>query len=450
MPQLISFARAVPEFISGKRTPRQFLEECLETLAAREPEVKAFVTLNLDAARAAADLSTERYRAGRPLSMMDGCPVGIKDIMDTSDMPTQMGSALFAGWQPRYDAACVQALRNAGAVIVGKTVTTEFACGGPGATTNPHDAKRTPGGSSSGSAAAVGAGMLPVALGTQTQGSTLRPASYCGVIGFKPTHGALPMSGVHPISSTHDHLGVLGATLADTWRAASHLALAIGSPGQPLLDGASAELPAPVKPRRLIHLHTRGWLEIDTATSEAFAALAARLKQAGVEIVSRDNNNDVAALETAFDEEFITRSVDITAYEMKWPYAQYVQRYGERVIQRVRDRIAKAATMTPGYYAELLAEKAAMRARFDKVAQGADGCITLAASGPAPIGLEHTGSRAFLVFATFLGIPAFSLPLMTVAGLPLGLQLIGRQGRDGALCGVAHWLMGEISANGSG
>ena len=212
MKQLASFARAVPYFMSGARTPREFLEQCLETLVAREPTVKAFVTLNLDAARAAADLATARYRAGRPLSIVDGCPVGIKDIMDTSDMPTQMGSALFAGWQPRYDAACVQAMRHGGAVIVGKTVTTEFACGGPGATTNPFDATRTPGGSSSGSAAAVGAGMLPVALGTQTQGSTLRPASYCGVVGFKPTHGALTMAGVHPISTTHDHLGVLGAT----------------------------------------------------------------------------------------------------------------------------------------------------------------------------------------------------------------------------------------------
>ena len=441
MKQLASFARAVPDFISGARTPREFLEQCLETLVAREPTVKAFVTLNLDAARAAADLATARYRAGRPLSIVDGCPVGIKDIMDTSDMPTQMGSALFAGWQPSYDAACVQAMRHGGAVIVGKTVTTEFACGGPGATTNPFDATRTPGGSSSGSAAAVGAGMLPVALGTQTQGSTLRPASYCGVVGFKPTHGALTMSGVHPISTTHDHLGVLGATLEDTWRTASHLALAAGSPGQPLLNGASAALPAPVKPRRLIHLHTRGWQEIDTATREAFAALMERCARDGVEIVSRDNDSGVAALEAAFDDAFIERSLDVTAYEMKWPYEQYVRRYGDRVIQRVRDRTAKAATMTPEYYASLLAEKAAMRARFNALADHADGFITLSASGAAPVGLEHTGSRAFLVFASFLGVPAFSLPLMTVAGLPLGLQLIGGQGRDGALCAVAHWLM---------
>src|SRR5688572_8935509 len=169
---LCSFARAVDDFQSGVQTPRVFLERCLETIALREPTVQAFVTLNIDASRAAADLATERYRAGRPLSSVDGCPVGIKDIMDTRDMPTQMGSEIYAGWQPRFDAACVHALRQGGAIIVGKTVTTEFACGRSGVTVNPHDSARTPGGSSSGSAAAVGAGMLPVALGTQTQGST--------------------------------------------------------------------------------------------------------------------------------------------------------------------------------------------------------------------------------------------------------------------------------------
>src|SRR6187455_3332956 len=149
-----SFARAVPEMLAGKFTPRELLERCLERIAARESEVKAFVVLNLEAARTAADAATARYRAGKPLSSVDGCPVGIKDIMDTRDMPTQMGSPVYAGWQPRFDAACVHALREAGAIIFGKTVTTEFACGGPGVTVNPHDPARTPGGSSSGSAAA--------------------------------------------------------------------------------------------------------------------------------------------------------------------------------------------------------------------------------------------------------------------------------------------------------
>ncbi|HWP86780.1 MAG TPA: amidase family protein, partial [Burkholderiales bacterium] len=150
-----SFARAVPDMIAGKFTPRELLERCLERIAARESEVKAFVVLNLEAARTAADAATARYRAGKPLSSVDGCPVGIKDVMDTCDLPTQMGSPAFKGWQPAYDAACVQSLRQGGAVIVGKTVTTAFACGATNVTRNPHDIARTPGGSSSGSAAAV-------------------------------------------------------------------------------------------------------------------------------------------------------------------------------------------------------------------------------------------------------------------------------------------------------
>src|SRR3954470_11273092 len=247
-----SFAHAVPDFLSGKSTPRELLERCLERVASREGEVKAFVVLNIEAARVAADAATARYRAGKPLSSVDGCPIGIKDIMDTRDLPTQMGSPAFKGWQPAYDAACVHALREGGAVIVGKTVTTAFACGATNVTRNPHDPERTPGGSSSGSGAAVGGGMLPVALGTQTQGSVLRPAAYCGAFGFKPTHGVLPMQGVHPITLTHDHLGVIGATLDDIWRVASHISLTQGSPGPPPLNGAAQTAPAARAPRRLI------------------------------------------------------------------------------------------------------------------------------------------------------------------------------------------------------
>jgi Asp-tRNA(Asn)/Glu-tRNA(Gln) amidotransferase A subunit family amidase len=220
----------------------------------------------------------------------------------------------------------------------------------------------------------------------------------------------------------------------------------VGSPGRPLLDGASTELPAPRKPRRLIRLYTKGWEEIDAATREQFEALTARLSRSGIEIISRENDSNVAALEASFDDAFIARSLDITAYEMKWPYEQYVRQHGDRVVARIRDRIAKAATMTPACYASLLEEKAALRAKLRAIANGADGFLTLAASGPAPAGLESTGSRSFQLFATFLGVPAFSLPLMTVAGLPVGLQLIGREGQDGALCAVAHGLMREYSA----
>ena len=446
-PSIISFSHALPRFISGKDTPRAFLERCIDVISTREPDLHAFATLNLDAARAAADAATERYRARRPLSMVDGCPLGIKDIMDTRDMPTQMGSPAFSGWQPRYDAACVQALRAGGAVLVGKTVTTAFACGGPNITVNPHDPRRTPGGSSSGSAAAVGAGMLPVALGTQTQGSTLRPASYCGIVGFKPTHGVLTMQGVHPISYSHDHLGVLGGTLEDAWRIASQIALVNGNPGQASLQRAAEELPRALRPRRLMRLYTEGWeQEAEPATRAAFEALLKEMARSGIEIIGRDDDPAAAELEQTLSSGFVEPSLDITAYEMKWPYGQYIAEHGQVIEQRVHDRMAQAQAMTPADYEARLAEKAATRKKIKNLMRGCDGMITLAASGPAPVGLGHTGSRTFLVHATFLGLPAFSLPLMRVGNLPVGLQLIGGAGKDGVLCAHAHWMMRQLGA----
>ncbi|HEV7822622.1 MAG TPA: amidase [Burkholderiales bacterium] len=436
-----SFSRALPALLAGTLTPRELLERCLERIAARESEVKAFVVLNTEGARAAADAATARYRAGTPLSSVDGCPVGIKDIMDTCDLPTQMGSPIFKGWQPAYDAACVQALRKGGAVIVGKTVTTAFACGASTATRNPYDTARTPGGSSSGSAAAVGAGMLPVALGTQTQGSLLRPAAYCGAVGFKPTYGVLPVQGVHPISATHDHLGVIGTTLDDTWRIASHISLTQGSPGQPFLDGAAVEAPAAKKPRRLIRLYMQPWEEeVAPATRDAFEAFIEKLKSAGVEIIDRESNANIGKFERALDGGYVERSVELTTYEMKWPYEQYVEKSGGLLDKRVLDRVTHAAEMTPAYYAELLAGRREMQELARKTLMGTDAFITLTAPGPAPVASDHTGSRAYQIYATFLGLPAFSLPLLTVERMPLGVQLIGMAGADGALAAMANWL----------
>src|SRR5262249_42208631 len=191
------FLAASNQFGAGADTPRAYLERCLATLAEHEPAVGAFVVTDVPGARKAADAATERRRAGKPLSAIDGMPVGIKDIIETYDMPTQMGSPLFAGWRGERDAASVCALRAAGAAIVGKTVTTEFAATHPRGTRNPHDPRRTPGGSSSGSAAAVATGMVSAALGTQVVGSILRPSSFCGAVGFKPTVGAINRGGSH-------------------------------------------------------------------------------------------------------------------------------------------------------------------------------------------------------------------------------------------------------------
>jgi Asp-tRNA(Asn)/Glu-tRNA(Gln) amidotransferase A subunit family amidase len=443
-PNIVSFSRALPDFVSGKRTPRDFLERCLSVIAARDRTVKAFVTLNTAAARKAADAATKRYKAGKPLSPVDGCPVAIKDIIATADMPTQMNCPAFKGWQSGQDAACVAALRSGGAVIIGKTVTTEFAIGYSGPTTNPFDPERTPGGSSSGSAASVGAGMVPVALGTQTQASILRPASYCGAVGFKPTIGALHTAGIHPLSATCDHLGMLAGTLDDAWRVASHISLSIGSPGNPFLNGAGAQSPLPRKPRKLIRLYTRGWTEIDGGTEDAFNETIAALQFAGVPIASRDNDPGVARLEAALDAG-VDGAIAIVAYEMKWPYEDYIARFGNVIGKRIHGLIDQARKMSPDDYEKLLENRRRVRHLVHETAGGADGYITLAASGPAILGHDYTGSRTFLIYGSWLGLPAFSLPLLQVNGLPLGVQLLGAPGTDGALCAVANWMTNSLN-----
>src|SRR5579884_2492398 len=257
-PVMRPYLPATTKFASGEDSPRAFLERCLTALEAWEPSIGAFVTLNLAAARVAADESTKRWRAGRPLSAIDGMPIGIKDIIETIDMPTQNGSPLFEGFRSERDAATVAALREAGAVIVGKTVTTEFAATEPRGTRNPHDLSRTPGGLSSGSAAGVACGMISAGLGTQVLGSVVRPAGFCGVVGFKPTVGALNRGGSHDTQS-QSCTGVLAASLEDAWQVAIEIAARVGGdPGFDQLDGPM-HLPEAKAPRRLALVETAGW-----------------------------------------------------------------------------------------------------------------------------------------------------------------------------------------------
>jgi Asp-tRNA(Asn)/Glu-tRNA(Gln) amidotransferase A subunit family amidase len=443
-PHVVSFSHALPDIKSGRRSPREFLERCLKVIAARDKTVKAFIMLNVAAARKTADAATLRYQAGKPLSPLDGMPVAVKDIIATADMPTQMGSPAFRGWQSGQDAACVAALRKGGAIILGKTVTTEFAIGYSGPTTNPFDSGRTPGGSSSGSAAAVGSGMVPAALGTQTQASTLRPASYCGAVGFKPSVGLLHTGGIHPLSATCDHLGIIAGTLEDAWRVASRISLGIGSPGNVFLSGAGAEPPEPRKPKKLIRLYTRGWTEIDSDTGDAFEGVLDALARAGVEIASRDKDTAIAKLEEELDQG-VDSALAIVACEMKWPYEDYIGRFGKVIGTRIHGLIERANKTTPAEYETLLANRRRMRDIARSVAVGADGYITLASSGPATQGHEYTGSRTFLIYGSWLGMPAFALPLMESQGMPVGVQLLGAPGSDGALCAVANWMMSSLN-----
>src|SRR5437763_4339772 len=280
IPQATSFFSATADFASGLDTPREFLERCLARLEAFE-NVGAFVCHDSASARAAADRSAARWRDGHPLSSIDGMPLGIKDIIETADMPTEQGSPLFIGWRAGRDAASVAALREAGAVILGKVVTTEFAATEPRGTRNPWDRERTPGGSSSGSAAAVACGMVPAALGTQVVGSILRPASFCGCIGFKPSVAGLNRGGsFHYFSQSCP--GVLAASLEDAWLVAVNIAArAGGDPGYPGLQGPPEPPPAQ-RPRALAVLQTAGWEDAAPDARHAFETAAARLAEAGI------------------------------------------------------------------------------------------------------------------------------------------------------------------------
>jgi Asp-tRNA(Asn)/Glu-tRNA(Gln) amidotransferase A subunit family amidase len=417
------YLSATPRFASGEDTPREFLERCLADLAALEPKIGAFVNLNLDRARAGADRATSRWRAGRPLSKIDGMPVGIKDIIETADMPTENGSPLFAGFRSERDGASVAALREAGAVVVGKTVTTEFAATEPRGTRNPHDLRRTPGGSSSGSAAAVGSGMLSAALGTQVIGSTIRPASYCGCVGFKVTVGALNRGGSYD-GLSQSATGVLAATLEDAWQIAYEIAVrAGGDPGYPGLFGP-ASAPAAKKPRRVAFLETAGWATASAGAKQAMADALARIKAAGIEVLTPQSHAKVGAVEAAIAPAR-PLSMRINGWESRWPLNTYRERDASKVSRVMLTRLAEAEAMSLGDYRNDLAQRDKARALYAELAVDCDACVSLAAPAAAPMGLESTGDPNCTVHASLLGIPAISLPVLADEGLPLGLQVTG-------------------------
>jgi Asp-tRNA(Asn)/Glu-tRNA(Gln) amidotransferase A subunit family amidase len=433
------FLPTTADFANGKGSPRAFLERCIAELEAWEPKIGAFVTLNLAGARTAADASTERWRADKPLSPIDGMPIGIKDIIETIDMPTENGSPLFAGFHGNRDAASVAALREAGAVILGKTVTTEFAWMQPRATRNPWDLTRTPGGSSSGSAAAVAVGAISVGIGTQVFGSIVRPSSFCGCFGFKPTVGAINRGGSHDALSQSTH-GPLAASLPEAWQVAYEISRrAGGDPGYPGLYGPPT-CPTPSKPRRLALLETDGWAVATAAAKEALEAASAKLRSAGVTLVSRHENEKIAAVEDA-THDARELSHTIIAWESRWPLNTYGARDASKLSQPMHDLAARAEAMTLDDYRRDIAERDRRRAVYQELEAEFDACLTLSAPGAAPVGLGWTGDPAFVIPGSMLGVPAISLPVLQDEGLPLGLQLFGFAEADAALFSTAGGVL---------
>jgi Asp-tRNA(Asn)/Glu-tRNA(Gln) amidotransferase A subunit family amidase len=438
-PRMQPFLPATADFASGKDSPREFLERRIADLEAWEPRIGAFVTLNLAAARNAADGSTNRWRAGKPLSPIDGMPIGIKDIIETIDMATENGSPLFAGFRGNRDAASVAALRDAGALIVGKTVTTEFAWMQPRATKNPWDLTRTPGGSSSGSAAAVTVGAISVGIGTQVFGSIVRPSSFCGCFGFKPTVGAINRGGSHDALSQSTH-GPLAASLPEAWQVAYEIShRAGGDPGFPGLYGPPT-CPAPSKPRRLAVLETDGWAVATLAARQAFEEASAKLKSAGVALVTRHDNEKIAAVEDAI-QGGRELCANIIAWESRWPLNTYRARDAGKLSQAILDLSARAEALTLDDYRRDIRERDRRRAIYQSLAGEFEACLTLSAPGAAPVGLSSTGDPAFVIPGSMLGVPAISLPVLQDGGLPLGLQLLGFTNADAALFSTAGGVL---------
>jgi Asp-tRNA(Asn)/Glu-tRNA(Gln) amidotransferase A subunit family amidase len=426
----------------GALTSEDLVQACLARIRELEPKVQAWTFLDEEHALGQARAADELRRSGEAVGPLCGIPVGIKDIIDTSDMPTENGTVLHSGRAPREDAAVVAKLRAAGAVILGKTVTTECAYFHPGKTRNPHNPEYTPGGSSSGSAAAVAGGMVPLALGTQTNGSVIRPAAFCGVYGFKPSHGLIPRTGILPLSRTLDHVGVFARSLEDVALIAEVLVgYDQGDPdtrprAQVPFRAVCAEDP-PIPPL-LAFIKTPHWDKVEAGTKEAFAELAEALG---------DRMEEVELFSSAAD----TWAVHKTIME-----AEMASNL-EREWTRGRDKLSQAlrALIERGRELRAVDYQAALRAigpvadSLDELfMERYDAILTPSAPGTAPKGLSATGDPAFCTPWTLCGVPSISLPLMRGEnGLPLGVQLVGRRGFDARLLRTARWLVARIGSD---
>ena len=444
----LSFHDATPRFADGTDTPRAYLERCLEAVAAREPVVRAWAALNEAGARGAADASAARWPSGRPLSPIDGLPIGIKDLLETRDMPTEMGCEAYRGNFPKRDNAAVWALRQAGAVVLGKTVTAELGGTHPGPTTNPFDPSHTPGGSSSGSAAAVAARMVPAAIGTQVGGSIVRPASYCGNVALKPTQGAINR-GERQATSMSTH-GVHAGCVEDMWQVAIEIARrAGGDPGRLGLFGPPAPPPTQ-RPLALAVMETEGWAALDSERRAAFEGVVEQLRAQGVAVLRRGDHPFLDAFEHAIDGVQAMANA-ITAWENHWGIRNLVAQHPDGVSARTKAVLAAAERMTPEDYRALLMRREEARRRHEALAPLADARIAPASPGPAPVwtGEEPgqppaprpTGDSVFNTPSSALGAPAVTAPLTAVRGLPMGVQVLGQPHADARVTGIARWML---------
>lgn len=435
----LGIAQAAEEIREGRISSVELVTDCLKRNAEVDPNVQAWAHLDPDHALAQAKALDDARAHGKATGPLHGVPVGIKDVFDTADYPTELGSKIWAGRTPRHDAAAVAMLRAAGAVIMGKTVSTEYAFYNPGKTRNPYDPSRTPGGSSSGSAAAVAAGAVPGAIGSQTNGSVIRPASFCGVVGFKPSHGMIPRSGALLLSRALDHVGVFARSVQDAALLAQTM---FGFDREdpdtrpvarhPLFETAKSKPPLPP---RFAFVKTAVWDQTDQVTKEAFGELVEALGENATEVeLGQSHESAFGFMRTVMDVEM--------AHNLRRDYEQSAS----AMSPVLRELIERGRNHKAIDYANALGSIGVLRDSLDEIFNEFDAIITPAAIGVAPP-LETTGNPIFCSLWTYLGVPAVSVPLMSdEAGLPIGVQIVGRFGNDARLLRSANWLVQTLGA----
>jgi len=439
---LLSASEAARLIRDGIISSEQLVEACLARIREVDPQVQAWVFLDADYALTQAHALDELRLSGRAIGPLHGVPIGLKDIFDTTDMPTECGSVLYAGRTPSRDATVTAMLRAAGAVIMGKTVTTEFAYFSPGKTRNPHNPEHTPGGSSSGSAAAVAASMVPLALGSQTNGSTIRPAAYCGVIGFKPTHGLISRHGALALSRTLDHVGLFANSLDD-------IALLVGQivgydendpDTRPRARVPFAEIAAqePPLPPMFAFIKTPHWQCADEEIRDGFAEIIDHLGSQVEEVELFPSAGDAWQWHHS-----------IMSAEMAYNLEREWRTGGARLSEQLRAQIEGGREVRAAEYLDALGRIKFVNDSFIELfEQRYDAILTPAAPSAAPRGLASTGDPSFCTLWTFCGMPALSLPLLqSSSGMPLGVQLVGPRYGDARLLRTARWLAAKVATS---
>lgn len=433
----LTASEAARVLATGEASAEDMMRACLDRVSARDDTVRAWAFLDPELALSNARAADSHRKSGNALGPLHGVPVGIKDIIETADMPTENGSDLFRGQRTGRDADCVARLRNAGAVIMGKTVTTELANTNPSKTRNPHNPEHSPGGSSAGSGAAVADFQVPLALGTQTGGSVIRPGSFNGIHALKPSLGLVQREGVLMQSHTLDTVGVYGRSVEDLALITDSMAAFDASDAFSFggrRSSLSAALDMDIAAPRFAFLETPAWPEADPGARDAIGRVADGL---GARCV-REN------LPSPFDR-VLDFHATVMAAEMVPYYGSLIDASPEKASDLIRARLAAAREVAAGDYVEAILARGPINDSLIALLDRYDAVLCLPATGPAPHGFATTGSAIFNGLWTYLGVPCVTLPRLSVDGLPLGVQLVGKPGEDGKLLRTARWLDRELA-----